>query len=980
MIPRRLYLAVLFAFLLHGFFILTARYRLSYDAYIHMLFADHYASNWYSLWETRWYTGFNMVSYPPLTHQLIAVFIPILGFDAAYAFILWVVTTLFPLGVYAFSRIFSGKTASSYAALASALLLPLYVTAHIFGQLPFLTATLFALFGTAAIAKFLREGSLSSFLFAVSITATTIAAHHATIMILPFFIFALAVFQLNKQHWKTILIRLGLFALFSISAGVVVIWPFWKWGLHQQIQIPIDHLSRHNFITDPFAQTIFFWPFYFPIGAVIPFIYYKWPRKYLGLQLTFFLLFLLGLGGTTPLPKLLFGKGWEWLTYDRFVFWATLILTPFFGMLFIRFRRWIKKRLILNLIPVQLRGKLISAFTFSIFACSALGSWFTPLFFRFQPDPVDMQPIVDFLEAEDHYYWRYLTFGFGDQFAYLSLLTKAETLDGSYHTARTIPELRQSGIGQIDTALWALKGIPAIEPILKASGEYGVRWGFVNRREYIPTLKKNGWVFVKFLNNGVQVWENPKFTFKPPVIPPASPIKSFSWGIFPMLSLITTLALAAATTWPQQEEKVIRKTYTMLLGLMPLSFGFWYYIKILNIDYAKINFIYTHILFFLSDALAVTAVILWLAVKVQKKHILQVPAQLKWLFAFCCWITLSTFWSLDWRISLYLSLHYWLIFLLILSMQDWHEAQSSVLLGLGAGIMLQAIVGIIELKTQSTELLKPFKLNVPGLINADSAGASILKFANGENFLRVYGAFPHPNILGGFVLISIAMITAYLLLNQKKKWLTASLLVISTFLLAIAFSRSAWLGVIIFFLVIFLKSKFFSIKKLWGIFFILIITFTLTLFPLKELFLSRTTAPVTEIEKNSLVGRIWFIEQALEQIKEHPLAGSGVGTFIIQLARRATNVNSVDQVHNVPLLVFSDLGLIGFILLSAVAISIIKELFITKKTGVILIGALLAGVGTISLFDHYFWSLAPGRMMLGLVLGLWYGQVTKDAE
>ena len=116
MIPRRVLLAVLFAFLLHGFFILTARYRLSYDAFTHMFFADHYARDWFSLWETRWYTGFSVVSYPPLVHQLIAIFVPILGFDKAYALILWVVTTLFPLGIYTFSRIFTGRNASSYAA------------------------------------------------------------------------------------------------------------------------------------------------------------------------------------------------------------------------------------------------------------------------------------------------------------------------------------------------------------------------------------------------------------------------------------------------------------------------------------------------------------------------------------------------------------------------------------------------------------------------------------------------------------------------------------------------------------------------------------------------------------------------------------------------------------------------------------------------------------------------------------------------
>ena len=51
--PRPLRLAILIAFLFHGMFILSARYRLSYDAYTHMLFANHYAENWFSLWETR---------------------------------------------------------------------------------------------------------------------------------------------------------------------------------------------------------------------------------------------------------------------------------------------------------------------------------------------------------------------------------------------------------------------------------------------------------------------------------------------------------------------------------------------------------------------------------------------------------------------------------------------------------------------------------------------------------------------------------------------------------------------------------------------------------------------------------------------------------------------------------------------------------------------------------------------------------------
>lgn len=981
MIPRRVYIATLFAFLLHGLFILSARYRLSYDAYTHMLFADHYAKDWFSLWEIRWYTGFDVTSYPPLTHQLIAILIPFLGFEKAYAAFLWLVTTLFPLGIYTFSRIFTGKTASSHAALASAMLLPIFVTAHIFGQLPFLTATLFSLFGAAALAKYLQEGGLGNSMLVISITATTMAAHHATLLVQPFFIFAVVFFQLKQSNWKLIVTRLFAYLPFAILAGTLVIWPFWQWGMHQQLQTPIDHLSRHNFFTDPFAIAIFFFPFYFPIGAIIPFLFYKWPHKLLGLQLSFVVLFILGLGGTTPLPKLLFGNSWEWLTYDRFAFWAILTLTPFFGILFIRFRFWIKKRFSLKLIPASLRGTFISTSIFFIFACSAIGAWFTPMLFPIQPAPVDMKPIVTWLEEKDHYYWRYLTFGFGDQFAHLSLLVdKTTTIDGSYHTARTIPELRESGIGQIDTAYWALKGIPAIGPILQVSGEYGVRWGFVNRKEFIPELKKNGWVYYETLKNGIQVWENPKFTFKPPIIPPSDPFKSFSWGFFPVLSLLTTAALGTVNTWPKHGVRVIRKAYTFVIGLLPLSLEFWYYKIIFEFKHPQVYFTYDYALFFLSDGLALFAVIFWLGVQTQRKSLPKLSPFSKLLFGLCIWMTLSSIWSADWRTSLYIAAHFWLICLLILSLQDWHEAWNLAVIGFCIALVFQTFIGLIEFSAQSTFILKPLGLHWPGLIDAASKGASILKFPHGENFLRVYGTFAHPNILAGFALMCIAFTTALILNNKRINWLARSLLIGGVSLLAVTFSRSAWLGLTAFSLVLLMKSNFFESKKLWAIIVVIVLAFTLTLIPLRELFLSRASTPTTATEESSLTERVWLSQQALTYATEKLWIGIGAGSFVIQLAERAGQFNLVEPVHNVPLLVFSELGTIGAALLLAILFLIGRELLITKKPNVIIVSALLVGLGTISLFDHYFWSLAPGRMMLGLTLGLFLGQVARDDE
>lgn len=982
MIPRRVLFAILIAFISHGFFILAARYRLSYDAYTHMLFADHYAKDWFSLWEPRWYTGFEVVSYPPLTHQLIALLVPIFGFDKAYALILWLITTLYPLGIYAFSRIFAGKTASSYAALASATLLPIYVTAHIFGQLPFLTATLFALFGAATLAKYLREGGVHNLLLAISLTATTMAAHHATLLVQPFFILALVIKQLNANNLKNIFSRLFIFLIFAIPAGFVVIWPFWQWGLTQQLQTSIDHPSRHNLITDAFAQAIFFWPFYLPLGAIIPFIFYKWDRNFLGLQFTFIMLFILGLGGTTKLPSLLFGKSWEWLTYDRFAFWAGLTLTPFFGILFIRFRKWVKNRVMLNPRPAPFRATFISASIFSIFACASLGAWFTPMLFPIQPAPIDMQPIVDFLEAEDHYYWRYLTFGFGDQFAHLSLLTdKATTLDGSYHTARTIPELRESGIGQIDTAYWALKGIPAIGPILNVSGEYGVRWGFVNRREFISELKKNGWVFVKFLKNGIQVWENPNFTFQPSKTPTTNPFESFSWGIFPMFSLITTFAFGTVNILQKRGEQIIRKAHGFIVGLIPLSLGFWYYKTVFEFPHKQVYFTYDHAFFFLSDGLAIIALLLWLAVRasIGAQTLVRNKSRLKSalpqldvvLFALCCWVTLSTFWSTDWRTSIYIAIHFWLIFLLILSLQEWRESWNIIMLGLCALLSIEIFAGTVGFIAQSTEFLNPLKLPWPGSIDLLTRGASILKLTNGQVFLRAYGTLPHPNIAGGFILVCLAGPIALFLRKEKSNWLALILLALGCSTLALTFSRSAWLGVGVFFCIMLLKSKILNLKKVLITVFIAAFAFGLTLYPLRELFMSRAIVSNSTTEEFSIVGRAWLMEQALVFTKEHPLRGIGIGSFVIQIAEREGERNFVEPVHNIPLLILSELGVFGFILLLAIVLIVGRKLLQTDSPKTIIIGAIVAGLGTIAFFDHYLWTLAPGRILLGLVIGLW---------
>ena len=74
-VNRNLALALLIALAYHGVLIFYT-FKRTYDAYVHIFFADHYARAWFDHWDYRWYTGFTMTSYPPGSQQSIALLSP----------------------------------------------------------------------------------------------------------------------------------------------------------------------------------------------------------------------------------------------------------------------------------------------------------------------------------------------------------------------------------------------------------------------------------------------------------------------------------------------------------------------------------------------------------------------------------------------------------------------------------------------------------------------------------------------------------------------------------------------------------------------------------------------------------------------------------------------------------------------------------------------------------------------------------------
>jgi O-antigen ligase len=116
----------------------------------------------------------------------------------------------------------------------------------------------------------------------------------------------------------------------------------------------------------------------------------------------------------------------------------------------------------------------------------------------------------------------------------------------------------------------------------------------------------------------------------------------------------------------------------------------------------------------------------------------------------------------------------------------------------------------------------------------------------------------------------------------------------------------------------------------------------------------------------------------MDMIRQHPITGVGLGSFVLELGVYAIQGAIIEPVHSLPLLVGAELGLPGSILIIGLFLSIGLQILKAQTAQSILASATITGLGMISIFDHYLWTLAPGRLMLGLAIGLWAGSVKQN--
>ncbi|HLJ30469.1 MAG TPA: hypothetical protein VKY85_27440 [Candidatus Angelobacter sp.] len=536
---------LLLALAIHGPLLLLQLPNDSYDANLHKFFASHYAQHWFNPWNEKQFTGFSQTTYPPLEHQWIALFSHVLGLNLSYMLVQLIAILLLPIGIFRYARIWVDERSASYAALASVLIGSLSFLVYEAGQLPTTLAAPLYLLGLAYFYEWLRKATFSSLLKGLFLTFAAAAAHHVT-LIFGSVLFAVPVFATAVMDRKRdgedasvagVVSRGVIFAVMAIAGIGLVLLPYWIESLQHPIkQMPIPHASRYNYLTN-IEWGLNYW--IIPWGAMmlaLPFIFGRGlrERRFRPLFLGFWLTMIFALGGTTPLPKLLLGRVYEVLTFERFSFWAQLMALPLVGLLAV--------------LLVDRYGKkaMVGLASLACLTMALAVAW--PVYHVTHEASFSVSQIVSFLNRDGHDKYRYMTLGFGaNKMDEVSTYADASSVDGDYNSARLLPELTQNGAAALtNSKYYGTNGMEALRAILKHSDQYGLKYIFVRDPYYEPLLAFAGWRREEVYDRGgLDLWIKDG-------VPPAHPtpygtrptaMEGFLWGTLPIGSSIIALLL-----------------------------------------------------------------------------------------------------------------------------------------------------------------------------------------------------------------------------------------------------------------------------------------------------------------------------------------------------------------------------------------------------------------------------------------------------
>ena len=232
----------------------------------------------------------------------------------------------------------------------------------------------------------------------------------------------------------------------------------------------------------------------------------------------------------------------------------------------------------------------------------------------------------------------------------------------------------------------------------------------------------------------------------------------------------------------------------------------------------------------------------------------------------------------------------------------------------------------------------------------DAAGTSVVEAA-GMRWLRAYGTFPHPNILGGA--LALGILVARKLFNRFSAY-AAFVYALLTIGLFLSFSRLAWIALGVGVVTTLVRERR-NRRFVYASGFIALVAIVMAV-----IFAPLVTARVTasgRLESKSVTTRLGAIVDAQALFGAHPLTGVGAGAFSYALIHEVAPDRSgydAEPVHDVPLLVLAEIGIFGLGLFVLLMFWGVKDALANHELGMALALVVLA------LGDHWAWTTLGG--------------------
>lgn len=364
------------------------------------------------------------------------------------------------------------------------------------------------------------------------------------------------------------------------------------------------------------------------------------------------------------------------------------------------------------------------------------------------------------------------------------------------------------------------------------------------------------------------------------------------------------------------------------------------------------------------------------------------------LVLFVLWAGLSVSWAGDRALAVYGFLMLLLAagaYIMVQAMVRWGKDDRIVTV-LILSAMIQALIGIWQFLSQET-----FASTLLGTSAHPvwQAGTSVLKYGTGR-FLRAYGTFPHPNVYGLFLAMSLLLVIMRIIdmggkpiaANAWKRAAHVAAIPILSFGLVVSYSRLAWagctLGILAYGAHMFRNSfkchpgldsgsmdsgsqAGMTRRYVFATVAAIMISAGIYAGILCDTIVSRFDGAVIA-QEGSVTDRMTTYRDASRVIRESSVLGSGMWNETAELIRLDPRrpVWDIQPAHDVPLLVLTELGIPGLFLGILFFFQVVRDSLEMKN---IALFAMLLVLLPSFLFDHFLWDSVYGTLFMAIAFG-----------